>query len=126
MKKKGTYRFSREETYDDGQIINDENSSGDGLYVILSGSVETSRTVRGRKYLIEKLQPDDLFGEMELIGGMKRTVTARAVGKTTLGVIDLESMKSEYDQLSRQFRSILETIPMRLKKMLDRACDFSS
>ncbi|MBW1764194.1 MAG: cyclic nucleotide-binding domain-containing protein [Deltaproteobacteria bacterium] len=125
MKKKGIYSIAREETYDDGQVIFDENSSGDWLYVILRGSVETSRNVRNRKYIIERLQPDEVFGEMELVGGMERTVTARAVGKTTLGVIDLESMKKEYNQLSKQFRSILETIPLRLKKMLDRACDFS-
>ena len=125
MKKKGIYSITREETYNDGQVIFKEDSSGDWLYIIISGSVETSRNIRGRTFIIEKLQPGEVFGEMELIGGMRRTVTARAVGEATLGIIDLESLKNEYEQLSKQFSSILQTIPLRLKKMLDRACDFS-
>ncbi len=125
MKKKGLYNIATEETYRDGQIIFDEDSPDDGLYVILQGSVETSKNVRDRKYIIERLQPGEVFGEMELMGGTRRTVTARAIGETTLGAIDRESLKAEYNQLSKQFRSILETIPLRLKKMLDRACDLS-
>ncbi len=125
MKKKGIFSIAREETYHDGQVIFSENSSGDWLYVVLRGSVETSRNVRGHKYVIERLQSGEVFGEMELIGGMKRTFTARATGKTTLGVIEHKAIKREYNQLSKQFRSILETMPLRLKQMLDRAFDFS-
>jgi len=125
MTKKGIYNIAGEETYRDGQVIFSEDSPGDTLYVILHGSVETYKAARDRKYIIERLQPGEVFGEMELIGGMRRTVTARAIGETTLGAIDRESLKKEYDQLSKQFRSILETIPLRLKKMLDRACDLS-
>lgn len=125
MKKKGIYSITGEKTFNDGQVVFNEDSPGDSLYVVLHGSIETSRNIQGRKYTIETLKSGEIFGEMELIRGMRQTVTARAVGQTTLGVVDLESMKSEYDQLSRQFRSILETIPLRLKKMLDRVCDLS-
>ena len=125
MKKKGIYSITREKTYDDGQVVFDEDSPGDGLYLILSGSIETSRNVQGRRYAIESLQTGEIFGELELISGMRQAVTARAVGKTILGVIDIEALKKEYNQLSRQFRSILETVPLRLRKMLDRACELS-
>ena len=125
MKKKGIYTIAQEETFQNGQIIFEQKSPGGVLYIVLSGSAEISRTVRGHKFVIEKLQPGDVFGEMEFFGGMRRAVAARAIGDTTLGVIDLEPMKIEYQQLSNQFRSILETIPTRLKKMLDRACDLS-
>ena len=124
-KRKGIYSITHEETYANGQVVFKEDSAGDWIYIVLSGSVETSRNVEGRKFIIERLQPGDLLGEMEFVGSMRRTVTARAVGETILGVIDRDAIKQEYGQLSRQFKSILETIPVRLKKIIDRACDTS-
>lgn len=126
MERKIKYNMANEETYQDGQIIFNEGSPGDWVYVILSGSVEISKDVRGRKDIIEKLQPGDVFGELGFIGGIKRTATARAVGETTIGVIDRGLLEKEYNQLSGQFRSILEIIVLRFKKMLDRACDFTT
>lgn len=125
MKKKGAYSIVREETYDDGQTVFEEDSHDDGVYIILHGAVETSRTVKGRKFTMEELKPDDVFGQSALIGGMRRSVTAQAKGKTILGVIDPTSLKNEYSHLSKQFRSILETLPQRHKKILTRACDLS-
>ena len=124
-KKKGIYTITHEETFSDGQVIFKEDSAGDWLYMVLSGSVETSRNVEGRKFVIEMLQPGDLIGEIEFMGAMRRTVTALAVGETTLGVIDRDAINQEYDQLSVQFKNILKTIPTRLKKIIDRACDSS-
>lgn len=125
MKNEGLYNIVGEKTYNDGQVIFNEDSFDEGFFIILSGSVEISRKVQRRKYVIEVLKPGEICGEMELVGAMKRALTARAIGKTTLGVIDRAPFEKEYGQLSRQFRSVLETIPLRLKKILDRASDFS-
>ncbi len=125
MTKKGIYSIIREETYSNGQVIMDEAGSGDGPYIVLKGAVETSKDIRGRRYIIERLRPGEIFGEISLIGGMKRTLTVRSIGETTLGVIDRDALKKEYEQLSLQFRSILETIPVRIRKILDRAADLS-
>ena len=125
MERKIQYNIANEETYKDGQIIFKEDSPGDWIYVILPGSVEISKDVRGQKDIIEKLQPGDVFGELGFIGGIKRIATARAVGETTIGVIDRELLEKEYNQLSGQFRSLLEIIVLRFKKLLDRASDFT-
>lgn len=126
MQAKGIYGIIREESYLNGQVIFEEGDSSESLYIILEGSVEITKNARRREYIIEKLKPGEIFGEMELIGDTDRNISARAIGETSLGVLDQESYKREFSQLSRQFRSILETIPLRLKKMVDRACDFSS
>jgi uncharacterized protein (TIGR02266 family) len=125
MERKIQYNIANEETYQDGQIIFNEGNPGDWVYVILSGSVEISKNVRGQKDIIEKLQPGDVFGELGFIGGIKRTATARAIGQTTIGVIDRVLLEKEYNQLSGQFRNILEVIVLRFRKMLDRACEFT-
>jgi uncharacterized protein (TIGR02266 family) len=121
----GMYSVAIEETYQDGQVIFKEGSSGDWVYVILSGAVEISKNVGGEKYIIEMLGPGEIFGELGFIGGIKRTAAARAIGETSLGIIDREFLDQEFNKLSGQFRSILQAIIYRFKKTLDRACEFS-
>ena len=125
VKGKVVYNIAEEENYQDGQIIFNENSSGDWIYVILSGAVEISKSVQGEKYIISVLKTGEVFGELGFIGVTKRTATARAIGNTTLGIIDREFLEKEYNQLSGQFRSIIEVITLRFKEMLDRTCSFT-
>jgi CRP-like cAMP-binding protein len=110
------FQIATEETFQDGQIIFDEGSSGDWIYVIDSGAVELSKKVDGKKIVIEVLQPGDIFGEMAFIAHVPRTATARAVGETTVGVIDRIFLDNEYNKLSQYFRLILQTLTLRLKK----------
>ena len=72
------FNIVSEETYGDDQIIFKEGSSGDWVYVILSGSVEVSKTIGGKKFIMGLLRPDEVFGELAFFGRIKRTATARA------------------------------------------------
>ena len=99
-----------EETYSDGQIIFDENSSGDWVYVVLSGSVEIFKTIKGDKHTIEVLKEGEVFGELSFIGGIRRTASVRALGETTVGIIDRDSLDQEFNKLSSDFRSILDKV----------------
>ena len=81
------YPIAKKETYTDGQIIFKEGSSGDWIYVVMSGLVEISKTVGAKKSIISILEPDEVFGQLSYFAAVKRTATARAVGETTLGVI---------------------------------------
>ena len=42
------FNIASEETYQDGQVIIKEGTTGDWVYVVLSGSVEISKTVEGK------------------------------------------------------------------------------
>jgi CRP-like cAMP-binding protein len=125
MENKGNYIILREETYEDGQVIFEEDGANDSLYIIINGEVETSKNVRNQRFVIERIKEGELFGETSLVGDLRQAVTARAVGKTTLGIVKMDPLRKEYEQLSKQFRSIVESIPVRLKKIIDRASDFS-
>jgi len=120
------FNIASEETYQDGQVILKEGSAGDWVYVILSGSVEISKTVEARKYVIELLKPGEVFGELGFLGGIKRTATARALGEATLGIIDRTSLDQEFNKLSGDFRTILVSIVERFKKMIEKTSAFSS
>jgi len=110
------FQITAEETYRDGQIIFKEGSLGGSVYMVQSGSVEVSKTIAGKKFLVDIMKPGDLFGELCFIYDMDRSVTARAVGETVIGVVDREFMDFEWNKLSSEFRTILIVVAHRLKK----------
>jgi CRP/FNR family cyclic AMP-dependent transcriptional regulator len=120
------FNIASEETYQDGQIIIKEGTTGDWVYVVMSGTVEISKTVGGKKFVIESLQPNEIFGELGFLGGVTRTATARAVGETTVGVIDRAFLDREFNKLPSDFRTILTTVVQRFKKMIERTSELSS
>jgi len=119
------FTLASEETYSDGQTIFREDSPGDWVYVILSGSVEISRMIGKKKFVLEVLKEGEVFGELSFIGGIKRSATATAVGEITVGIIDRDSLDQEFNKLSSDFRSILVTVVRRFETMIDRVIDFS-
>ena len=120
------FSIGSEGTYEDGQIIIKEGNPGDWVYQVLSGSVEISRMIGGKKFIIDVLKEGEVFGELGFLGGInKRTATITAIGETTVSVIDRDSMDAEYNKLSSDFRAILVTVVRRFDKMLNRASDFN-
>ena len=109
-----------EETYEDGQIIFKEGSSGDWVYVVLSGSVEVSKSIGGKNCVMGILRPDEVFGELAFFGRVKRTATARAIGKTNVGVLDRQSLDIEFNGLSADFRAILVALAKRFENSMNR------
>lgn len=121
------YPIATKKTYKDGQIIFREGSYGDWIYVVLSGSVEVSKMIGGKKSIITVLEPDEVFGELGYLGTIdKRSATVRAIGETTIGVINRTSLDEEINKLSGYFRTILVAVVKRFRTLIDRACEFSS
>lgn len=118
--------FVAEETHQDGHVLIREETSGNWLYVVLSGAVEISKTIDGKKYVIDVLRPGEIFGEVGFIGGKKRTATATTIGQTVVGVVDRSSLDAEFNKLSSDFRAILLAMASRFEKMVNRVVEFSS
>lgn len=114
--------LAAKETYEDGQVILEEGSAANWMYVVLSGTVEISKKVGEKKVVLQMLQKDEVFGELVFLGDTERTATARAVGKTTVGVIEHEFLTAELNKLSPQFRFILLGIIKKLKRTTDVTC----
>lgn len=115
------FLIANEETYEDGQIILEEGSYGDWIYVVQSGQVEISKTIDTRKVIIEILKEGEVFGELGLFAKLPRTATARAMGSTKVGIIDKNFLIEEFNKLSGDFRTILITIISRLNKANETA-----
>jgi len=126
MEPRNIYNIADEQICKRGEIIFKEGTVGNWIYVVLSGSVEISKTVRGKKHVMSILKPSEIFGELGIVGRTKRTATARALEDCILGIIDRELLEKEFNQLSVQFRSILETITRRFEKILEKTGDLVS
>jgi CRP/FNR family transcriptional regulator len=118
--------IASKETYQDGEIIIEEGTSGDWVYVIQSGRVEISKTIGGKKVMLTTLGPGEFFGELGFLGDNTRTATARAIGETSLEIIDRALLDKEFNKLSPDFRAILVAVAERYRQMIDRTIKFAS
>jgi uncharacterized protein (TIGR02266 family) len=114
------FQISSHESFEDGQVIFEEDSFGDWIYVIEYGAVELSKTVGGARMVLDVLQPGDIFGEIGYITKTERSATATAVGKTDVGIIDRSFLDDEFNKLSGRFRTILKELAIRLKRTSEK------
>jgi len=110
------FQIASYETFQDGQVIFEEGSNGDWIYVVEEGQVEISKKADGRNMVIEVLKEGDIFGEMSYIAKTPRSATAIARGKTVVGIIDRTFFDQEFNKLSADFREMLKSVAFRLRK----------
>jgi uncharacterized protein (TIGR02266 family) len=124
MPSTSVYNIALEEQYRHGEIIFEEGNSGDWVYVVLSGEVEVSKTVEGKVFTLGILKPGEVFGELALIGSVRRTATTRARGETRVGIVDRSLLDKDFNKLSADFRSILLALVKRFIKVMDGTREF--
>jgi CRP/FNR family transcriptional regulator, cyclic AMP receptor protein len=64
-------------TYHKGEIVFEEGSSGEVMYVIASGAVTLTTVKHGRETLLARMGPGEFFGEMALVDAQPRSGTIR-------------------------------------------------
>jgi CRP-like cAMP-binding protein len=113
------FQIATYETFQDGQIIFQEGTHGDWIYVVDEGAVEISRNINGKRVVIVTLKEGEIFGEVAYIAKVSRSASATAVVKTTVGIIDRSFFDQEFNKLSGNFQMVLKIMAMRLKKTTD-------
>jgi CRP-like cAMP-binding protein len=67
-------QLGREIHYSRGCYVFRENDKGDSFYVLLEGLIQVLKTIRGKGQVsLRTLKPGNLFGEMSLFTGKRRT-----------------------------------------------------
>jgi CRP/FNR family cyclic AMP-dependent transcriptional regulator len=117
------FKIASYETFQDGQIIFEEGSNGDWIYVVDEGEVEISKKVGGKRVVIESLKEGDVFGEMAYIDKEPRSATATAKGKAVVGIIDRDFFDHEFNKISADFQKIIRTVAFRLRKVTQKSVD---
>ena len=117
------FKIASYETFQDGQIIFEEGSNGDWIYVVEEGEVEISKNVGGQKIVIETLKESDIFGEIAYIDKTPRSATATAKGTTVVGIIDRDFFDTEFNKISTDLQIVLRTVAFRLRKATQRSVE---
>jgi serine/threonine-protein kinase len=72
------FKISTRSGYKQGEIIFEENTIGNRMYIIISGRVDITKIIDGKKVLVNSLKEGDCFGEMGIIDSSPRYATAEA------------------------------------------------
>lgn len=81
-------------SYWTNETIIRQGDEGDTFFLIDDGEVRIRVSKDGRQEEVARLEPPELFGEMALFTGQRRSATAQAVQPVRLLVIDREAFKS--------------------------------
>jgi len=79
-------------------LIFEEDSKGDSMYILKSGAVKIIKKVKNQENTIAVLNPGEFFGEMALLDGLPRSATVRSVSDTEVFIITAEG----YQKLRRE------------------------
>ncbi|MBI3014745.1 MAG: cyclic nucleotide-binding domain-containing protein [Candidatus Tectomicrobia bacterium] len=105
-----------EEKFKKGDVILREGSVSDAAYMVLSGKVEVSRQLDGKRVIIEQLSEGEIFGEMGLISKGLRSATVTAIDDLVVGVIDYTTFDEKFANLPRGVRLLIESLVKRVER----------
>jgi CRP-like cAMP-binding protein len=111
-------------TFTAGQVIFREGDAGDGLFIVLKGSVRISKRSATGEEALAVLEPPAFFGEMALIDLAARAADAIANEPTELFFIPLKELRSLIEAHHRVALKILyalcEVLAQRLRETNER------
>jgi len=119
--------ISSEETYESGNIIIEEGSTGNWLYIVLEGQAKVRKRTEAGIVTIDTLKKGAIFGEMALLGKSEDRRSASVIaadGSIKLGVLDFQRLLRDYESLSPQLKSLIEAMVRRLKEVNERVVAF--
>ena len=116
--------LANEETYESGEIIIEEGTKGDWVYIVLEGQVKVTKRTSAGMLTIDLLKRGAIFGEMALFGKALQARSASVVaadGQARVGVLDTRQLIDDYESLTPRIRLLIKALIMRLKESNEKA-----
>lgn len=89
-------KIIKEESFPSEEVIFSESMCGDKLYIVKSGAVKVSKTLKGgERQNLNILKGSEFFGECSFIDSKPHSAAAETIKNTDLFVIE----KSDFDKL---------------------------
>jgi len=99
-----------------GDVVFDEGEKGRTMYIVQAGLVGLYQEVNGDRQLLGQLEKGDFFGEMSILEGLPRTVSAVAEE-------DAELIEINHAVFDKMIRSNIEIAVRMLRKLSIRLRD---
>ncbi len=116
---------TREIDYPDGTVIVEEGSSGDWVYIILSGRAKVRKRTSKGLVAIAALSEGDIIGEMTFLEGGRAPRSASVIaadGPVRVGVLDNERLIRDYEAMSSQLKTLIRSLSMKIRETTNRVC----
>ena len=101
-----------------------EGDSGDGLYIIKSGTVKVTKSVTGDlpEAVLAFLHDGDSFGELQLIDGLPRSASVIAMESVECYLLGREPFSTILEQRPEVARSLLRPLAAMLRNTNQVGC----
>ena len=110
--------LTSEETYESGEIILEEGTRGDWVYIILEGQAKVTKKTAAGIVTMDTLKKGAIVGEMALFESSQAERSASVIaadGAVRVGVLNFEQLLKNFESLSPALRSLIMALIMRLK-----------
>ena len=106
--------ISEVQTFEPGQLLVEQDTSGRSMYLVLSGTVDVIRHDDGESRKVAELGEGTVRGEGGYVREILRTADVRAVTKVEALRFDYERMRSDL----RYFPSIVAALNFNISRIL--------
>lgn len=104
-----------------GEILISEGEQGEYAFRILTGLVEVSKLVEGKKKVLTELGEGEVVGELAIFSKQPRNATITAIEETEIRIMGRNSVEEELQKLSPWVGSMIETLSERFIELNDKA-----
>lgn len=116
--------IARTERFGPGEVIVEQDTLGQALYVIRSGTVAVSSVIDGRTVPLGQMGAGELFGEMTLVDDVLTSARVAAAAEAVLFVLP----RAEFDDLLARdrelaikvYRAFCRTLSAKLRQLHGR------
>ena len=116
--------FTFRKTFEAGELIVEEGRTGNGLFIIVSGSAEVIKGLqKAQPRTVAKLGAGDPIGEMALLGEWPRSASVRALEATECVGIDRWIFLDHLDKEPKLALRMLQILALRLAETDERLAE---
>ncbi|MCZ6871951.1 MAG: SpoIIE family protein phosphatase [bacterium] len=106
-----------EELFAPGQVVFEDNTDGDTLYIVKSGRVQVSKRLEsGLEHILAEMAPGEFFGEMALLEAKPRSATVKACTQTCLLSMSRRTFNTLIEEHPTVAINFLKIISARLRE----------
>src|ERR671916_1999855 len=106
---------ARTDSVDPGELVFEEGSPGDALYIILDGELEVTKRQGGQDVVLAVRRVGEFIGEMSLLEQAPRSASVRALRESRLLVISQAAFQTLLSCSPSAHLTILRTVTSRLR-----------
>ncbi len=116
MNIKGLLYTEKKLRFKKGEVIFEYQEEGREMYFVDSGRVKIVMNDGENEIILSRLDPGDFFGEMALITGNKRIVSAIAITDCKLHTMDKKTFEDNLLNDKKFMRKVVESQASRLEE----------